>query len=76
MIGMLRKSAAFVPRYYKFESIPLQRRGGRNSTARVRTVSLAGCLFGYPIPGLSRACRTMSDLHEGVTRQLFPITIP
>src|SRR5215813_1000056 len=25
MIGMLRKSAAFVPRYYKFESIPLQR---------------------------------------------------
>jgi hypothetical protein len=28
MIGMLRKSAAFVPRYYKFESIPLQRRVG------------------------------------------------
>ena len=26
MIGMLRKSAAFLPRYYKFESIPLQRR--------------------------------------------------
>jgi hypothetical protein len=25
-LGMLRKSTAFVPRYQKFESIPLQRR--------------------------------------------------
>ena len=25
MMGMLRKSAAFLPRYYKFESISLQR---------------------------------------------------
>jgi len=29
--GMLQKSPAFVPRYYKFESIPLQRRVRTNS---------------------------------------------